>query len=230
MSHTVILSPHLDDAVFNCWHILNQHPVTVMTVFAGLPAPGTVRLWDGLCGERDSHRMVQHRREENERALKKSSASIKYLDFLDVQYRGTAPILDMLVREIIAQAPHNSIFLVPLAATQLWRHPDHVLLRKAGLMLKDLGRQVAFYPDIPYMHLPKYATDAHLHKLASRASRCIGLAVTTKMYWLTTDEKSAKRQAMKTYQSQYRMTNLVSFGGLSRAVKRNYELVLEVAS
>ena len=42
----VILSPHLDDAVLSCWHVLSgPADVRVINLFAGLPALGAAPGW-----------------------------------------------------------------------------------------------------------------------------------------------------------------------------------------
>ena len=227
MVKTVILSPHLDDAVFNCWHTLNQPNVTLLTVFAGIPLAGTSGVWDKLCGEPHSDMMVKRRRAENKQALDGLGVSIQYLNFLDAQYRTIALTADNVLTEIINATSLQSVFLVPLAASSLRRHVDHVLLRKVGIMLHQLGRRVIFYPDIPYMSLPKHISDASLGRLLSQSSRVTGLNLGYRVLQLSDTQQQAKRQAMRTYTSQYNMTNLISFGGLHRATKRNYELLLE---
>jgi hypothetical protein len=43
---TVILSPHLDDAVLSCWHTLAATgEVAVINVFAAIPAPDQPLSW-----------------------------------------------------------------------------------------------------------------------------------------------------------------------------------------
>jgi len=51
-----ILSPHHDDAVLSCWHVLSgPGEVLVINVFAGIPGPqGGDRAWDRGAGVSDS--------------------------------------------------------------------------------------------------------------------------------------------------------------------------------
>src|SRR3954468_1605952 len=53
MTATTILSPHLDDAVLSCWHVLTgPGEVAVVNVFAGVPPAGApVGWWDRLSGD-----------------------------------------------------------------------------------------------------------------------------------------------------------------------------------
>ena len=64
---TVILSPHLDDAVLSCWHVLTQPgEVVVITVFAGVPTGLTAPAWwDRYTGATDSGERVRERIEED---------------------------------------------------------------------------------------------------------------------------------------------------------------------
>jgi hypothetical protein len=42
-----ILSPHPDDAVLSCWHLLSDPgEARVINVFAGIPPPGRTGWWD----------------------------------------------------------------------------------------------------------------------------------------------------------------------------------------
>jgi hypothetical protein len=47
----LILSPHFDDAVLDCWGVIaGPGAVEVVNVFAAAPDPGTVTLWDSITG------------------------------------------------------------------------------------------------------------------------------------------------------------------------------------
>jgi pimeloyl-ACP methyl ester carboxylesterase len=59
---TIILSPHFDDAVLSCWHLLaSAGEVLVVNVFAGEPPAGTLGWWDELAGASDSAAAVRQR-------------------------------------------------------------------------------------------------------------------------------------------------------------------------
>lgn len=228
MSEVIVLSPHLDDAVFNCWRTINEadDDVTVLGIFAGLPEAGTSRLWDRLCGQSNSRQMVLKRRQEDKLALLNTKASIIHLDFLDNQYRSELPKIEKIVSEIVNHSSKSATFLAPLSCSHLWRHPDHTLVAQAALALKKSGRAVSFYPDSPYMYLRKTASKAYLEKLSNFYSKRLGFLVSAKLIALSEQEKSAKQQAMLAYKSQYLATNLVSLGGLNRIAKRDYEIIV----
>ena len=60
----VVISPHLDDAVFSCGDWLATHPgAIVMTVFAGVPRDGALHTeWDNRCGFADASHAILARR------------------------------------------------------------------------------------------------------------------------------------------------------------------------
>ncbi len=225
MAAPVILSPHLDDAVFSCWHLITQPDAEVITIFAGIPASNTATLWDRLCGERNSAVMMRRRRTENESALRANGISYRNLDYLDTQYlhgkRNITEIADVLLSEI---AP-ESHFYVPLANSRLWRHPDHVAVRKVGEMLLRAGRKVSFYADIPYMQMPSHVTSERSDKILKAARQQFENIASVEFHELTKKDQGVKRAVMMKYQSQYSKTNLVSFGTLKRHANLERELV-----
>src|ERR1700728_4929251 len=89
MSHdAVILSPHFDDAVLSCWHVLaSAGEVLVVNVFAGEPPAETLGGWDELAGATDSAAAVRTRVEEDRQALARTGRTTVNLPFLDSQYR-----------------------------------------------------------------------------------------------------------------------------------------------
>ncbi|KAB0640285.1 PIG-L family deacetylase, partial [Burkholderia territorii] len=84
----LVVSPHLDDAVFSCGQLLAQSPGSVVvTVFAGIPAHGTAAPpWDRRAGFRTADEAMRTRRDEDRRALGTLGAHAVWLDFLDDQY------------------------------------------------------------------------------------------------------------------------------------------------
>src|SRR5205807_6153895 len=84
-----ILSPHLDDAVLSCWHLLTRGgDVTVINVFTGAPADSVVPAWwDELTGATDSAQRIRERIAEDRAALSLARRTSTNLGFLDEQYR-----------------------------------------------------------------------------------------------------------------------------------------------
>jgi LmbE family N-acetylglucosaminyl deacetylase len=229
MAEIVILAPHFDDAVLNCWHALVNSNSTVMTVFSGIPSKGTHRFWDFVCGEADSHKMMHERRHENEIAVAISNTDRPqlYLDFLDNQYRSTSLLVNNIVKDVLEKSPKNCSFLVPLAASAIYRHPDHILVRKVGVGLYKLGRNVSFYPDSPYTTLPRRANQNSIARIKKSAEKTLGISISIELNKLSNDQQIRKRQAMRAYRTQYTATNLNSFGGLGRIARRDYEVTIK---
>ena len=140
-----ILSPHLDDAVLSCWHVLTQPGVVVVVnVFAGVPASlGAPAWWDRYTGATDSWERVRERIDEDRRALALTGRTAVNLDFLDEQYREAdelpAPPTAQLERLL---APGARVY-APAAFAD---HTDHALVRAAALELRTRGFAVSFTP------------------------------------------------------------------------------------
>lgn len=151
MNHdaAVILSPHFDDAVLSCWHVLaGAGEVLVVNVFAGEPSAGTLGWWDELAGATDSVAAVRMRVEEDRRALALAGCTAVNLPFLDSQYRqpGEAPgeIAEAL-REVVAA---DARLYAPVSLGN--HHRDHTAVREAALALHAEGADLRLYADLPH--------------------------------------------------------------------------------
>lgn len=222
----IVLAPHIDDAIFSCWHALTTGEAQVYTLFAGIPPAGTTTLWDKLCGTPDSRQMVQRRRRENDQIFKTLGVKAEYLSFLDNQYRHDNLMPHEIVTAVLELSPDNSSYLAPLAGSKIMRHKDHILVREAALQLITQGRKVAFYPDIPYMYLPPTSTAKSLDRLTDRMSDILGISLKLQIHRLDAEQVNAKANAMRSYGSQWSMTNLTSLGWLKIASERHYEITL----
>jgi LmbE family N-acetylglucosaminyl deacetylase len=162
-SPLVILSPHLDDAVLSCWHLLDgPGDVRVVNVFAGKPPPDAAAgWWDELCGRRDSGQAVDERVAEDRAALALAGRAPLNLDFLDRQYRRCDQPLAPVVRALRAALSPGALVLAPGALGPALHipiareagaepHPDHVAVRSAALALRSEGVAVALYADFPH--------------------------------------------------------------------------------
>lgn len=144
-----VLSPHLDDAVFSCWHILaGPEPVDVVTVFAGIPAQGTaVPRWDRITGSSDSVKRVRERLAEDREALALAGREGTYLDFVERQYGAEHPSVDELAGALAERLPASAEIVAPAG---IGGHSAHALTRAAALKLAGEGRPACFYADLPY--------------------------------------------------------------------------------
>ncbi|HKP91184.1 MAG TPA: hypothetical protein VJT75_14560 [Thermoleophilaceae bacterium] len=160
---TVILSPHLDDAVLSCWHLLDgPGDVRVVNVFAGVPPAGTVTgWWDRESGSGDSALAARERIDEDRAALAVAGREPVNLDFLDAQYRDGEPDGAELRAALREHVPPSALVYVPAAyagggGEQRFPlrsdvpHPDHAALRDAGAALRAEGYATALYADLPH--------------------------------------------------------------------------------
>ncbi|HEY4451166.1 MAG TPA: PIG-L family deacetylase [Solirubrobacteraceae bacterium] len=146
----LVLSPHLDDAVLDCWGLLaGERPVSVVNVFAGVPPGGHVTLWDAITGAQDSAARAHERLEEDARALARASRTAHNLAHLDAQYRArfARPRLRELDVALVEILPRVSRVHVPAG---IGGHPDHRFLRRYGRMLRRDGIPVSLYAELPY--------------------------------------------------------------------------------
>jgi pimeloyl-ACP methyl ester carboxylesterase/predicted glycosyltransferase/LmbE family N-acetylglucosaminyl deacetylase len=145
----VVLSPHLDDAVLSCWHLLGgAGEVGVVNVFAGSPPNGgTNGYWDRQTGARDSVVRMRERFAEDRAALALAGRGGENLELLDAQYRDDGLPVSDVVAAIRARLPAGAVVYAPAA---LGEHPDHLLVREAALRLKTSGVDVRLYADQPH--------------------------------------------------------------------------------
>lgn len=146
----LLLSPHWDDAVLDCWGALAERgAVQVVNVFAGVPPSGALAPWDAITGARDSAERARERIAEDALALGCAGRRPVNLPFLDAQYRrpGTAPRLDALDRAV---ADVMSGVARVYAPAGLGGHPDHLLVRRYARLLSRAGLPVTLYAELPY--------------------------------------------------------------------------------
>ena len=145
----VIMSPHLDDAVLSCWHLLcGPGDVGVINVFAGSPPPGSApSWWDRATGATDSAVRMKERRAEDREAFAIAGRTATHLDFLDEQYEPpdqSIAEIAVKLRELID--PEVMVY----APAALGEHGDHERVRSAALELAASGQPVRLYADYPH--------------------------------------------------------------------------------
>lgn len=82
----LVLSPHLDDAIFSAWALISTRPTHVWTVFAGSPEPAVSTDWDRSCGFSSSDETLAARRREDLAAFADTDATVRHLTALDGPY------------------------------------------------------------------------------------------------------------------------------------------------
>jgi hypothetical protein len=146
----LLLSPHWDDAIFDCWSLLTSDAeLLVVNVFGGVPPPGPARRWDRICGGSDGAEMARRRIAEDAEALRRAERSAANLPLLDAEYREPAPdpSLEDLDAAVAAVARSASAVYAPAC---LGTNTDHRLTRRYARGLLAQGIPVRLYADLPY--------------------------------------------------------------------------------
>lgn len=199
----LVVSPHLDDAVFGCGDWLADHPGAVAaTVFAGVPpAAGTCTRtcteWDARCGFTSAAEALAERRAEDARALHIVGARPVWLDFLDSQYGRSPPVGDV-ARALGALIDELRIgrLVFPLGLF----HSDHLLTHQACLQAWQARQdtlQALAYEDGLYRNAP----GALQRRLAGLLAE--GIAATP-VKRAPPRDPARKAQAVQAYRSQLR--------------------------
>jgi LmbE family N-acetylglucosaminyl deacetylase len=203
----VILSPHLDDAVWSCFSLLaREDDVLVATVFAGIPegAPGW---WDVQCGITDSAAHVRDRRAEDVAVLESLGRRAVHLDLLDGQYREEPVPAEEIARALGERVPAARHVYSPGGIG----HADHALVRDAGALLHGRGLPVTVYTDYCYSTREGWPTfvrpdgrpEADEQWRAS-IGHLVGAGLADpRIVRLTEEESGRKLEAMRGYVTQF---------------------------
>ncbi len=146
MIRTLVVSPHLDDAVFSAGEFLASRPESVVvTMLAGAPDPPVVTEWDTDSGFASSQESLEARWREDEAALAELHALPVHLGFLDGQYE-PADIVEMAgaLRDVVDEH-RPDVVVGPLGV----HHDDHERVRDA-VLAADLDVPLYLYADLPY--------------------------------------------------------------------------------
>ena len=198
LTPVVVISPHLDDAVFSCGELLAARPgSTVITVFAGTPETAALRTeWDQRCGFDSAASAINARRAEDRRGLALLHAKPLWLDFLDSQYGQTPTaeeICATLQQALRDLAPDEVV--IPLGLF----HSDHLLVHDACDMALRVPPSVPLlvYEDVPYRSID----DLVSRRLAALAK--VGASATQARLGAQGHE-ALKARAVQAYASQLR--------------------------
>jgi LmbE family N-acetylglucosaminyl deacetylase len=171
----LLLSPHVDDAVFSCAALVERaEPIDVVTVFAGAPEPPRQGWWDAECGFSSSVESAAARLAEDEAAFAGTPHARTYLDLLELQYvdgrtGNERSAIGAAIRDWVTEHPSGTVALPACAGCDRSRsarllrrlrrescsppqHPDHLLLRDAGLeALRGVDATPLLYEEVPYL-------------------------------------------------------------------------------
>jgi LmbE family N-acetylglucosaminyl deacetylase len=151
----LVISPHLDDAVFSCGALLAASPdAVVCTVFAGVPEEALVTDWDAQCGFADAYQAMHARRAEDSAALDALGARALHLPFLDSQYAASGTQTRTDIGAALADVIHRTDCDAVLIPSGLF-HSDHELVHGValGVCLSDASRECIAYEDALYRRM-----------------------------------------------------------------------------
>lgn len=231
----ILLSPHLDDAVIDCWSLLTAPGrVRVVNVFAGVPRPGTVAYYDGLAGAEDSAAHVRYRIAEDRSALALAGRSPRNLSFVARAYRRgrPEPSFAQLDAALVAEVDRCCAVHAPAALGS--PHPDHELVRDYALALATAGVPVRLYADLPYCAVygwPSWVTgerpsphlDVDAYWRRSGGAAPLLTPARAEVVHLDGDGAAAKLAAMRTYR-EFAMLDRGPIGQLSNPAIHAYEV------
>lgn len=219
------ISPHYDDAVFSCGHLLGAAPCsTVITVCTGQPAQCDVLTdWDARCGFIHAAHALQARRAENTGALAALQAQSVELDFLDDQYLQTAQdsaelLIDALAVALSQLQPETVIFPLGLF------HSDHIRVSDAVISLSFQFEAVNWlaYEDIPYCRQTNLV-DARIKQLAGN-NTVITPANDLLATALHACPSTTKERAVNAYASQFRGLGYDDAGPIMQLPEKYWQL------
>jgi LmbE family N-acetylglucosaminyl deacetylase len=225
----LVLSPHLDDAVIDCWSVLTAPgELNVVNVFAGVPPAGSATHWDRIVGARDSAELMQSRIEEDRAALAHAERTPVNLGFLEHQQREDRrpPRLGAIDDALAEAVPAASRLYAPAAlGTQ---HPDHLRIRDYALACAAAGLPVELYADVPYAVVygwPHWVTgdvrDPHLDVDAYWGEPPAG---EPRVVRLDDAQAAAKLDAMRAYTTQFPSLDRGPIGLLSNPKVHRFEV------
>jgi LmbE family N-acetylglucosaminyl deacetylase len=152
LGRLLVVSPHFDDGVLGCGHLLDRATAAVVvTVFGGRPprARRRVAAWDRRCGFTPDDDVVAARRAENAQALTELGVDARDLGLLDAQYRRrpcrAGAVESVLAPVVVGWRP--TTIALPLGIG----HSDHRIAADGALRVADAGgSELIAYGELPY--------------------------------------------------------------------------------
>ena len=203
LDRVVVVSPHLDDAVFGCGDLLAARPgSTAITVFAASPPeyPGSVASWDAQCGFGPADDSMAIRRAEDAAALALLGAIPVWLPYCQDSHvprpggplrppDGAATALEAAIR-----AAQPTAVVVPIGLS----HPEHRCVHDLALEVRDRIPEVAWFAfaEIPYQALPGELTAA-ITRLVGR-----GVSLEPVVLEVGAEHRARKVRAVEAYVTQ----------------------------
>jgi LmbE family N-acetylglucosaminyl deacetylase len=144
---TIVLSPHLDDAVLCAFTVLTgPGDVLVVNVCDGMPPGGRATAWVRMTGGADNAQQMTLRLAEDRAAMAMVARRAIGLRFLDSDERDPDATPDEIAAALSDAVPAASRLLAPAA---IGSHPDHKRTQAAALSFAG-QIPVELYADMPY--------------------------------------------------------------------------------
>jgi hypothetical protein len=231
----VLLSPHLDDAVLDCWSVLTgPAALRVVNVFAGVPAPGPREHFERLAGARDSAAHMRRRLGEDREALARAGRSPINLGFKCLMHRRGRPEPSFARVDAALRAHIAGVSCVYAPAALGASHPDHDFVRAYALALAHQRVPVRLYADLPYCAVygwPWWVTgeqpDPHLDVDAYWSASAGGSSCTrtaAEVVRLAGPDAAAKLAAMRVYRAEFSVLDRGPVGQLSNPAIHGFEV------
>lgn len=118
---TLILSPHMDDAMLSAAALVLNTPSEVWTLFTGDPIPPQTTSWDLRCGFADSHETIVARKVEDKEAFADTPSILRHLPAWEGAYanpqqrRSDIPLLRAEITSWLEEHP-NGVLVLPVCA------------------------------------------------------------------------------------------------------------------
>jgi hypothetical protein len=220
----VILSPHLDDAAYACFSLLEG--AVVVNVFDGVPEAGTLSWWDERCGASDSADQARRRIAEDRAALTPYVAEIRSLGVLEAAYRPDGGADADEIRPVVESRLRDHGDLLSAATVYAPvgggspQHSDHLDLREVTRSLRGaLDFALTLYADDGYCltdgKWPGFLVAGGPEPppwwsqvLADVPE--IGSLEAAERVRLEADRAAAKRRLMEAYETQWATLNEIS--------------------
>jgi LmbE family N-acetylglucosaminyl deacetylase len=221
-----IISPHLDDAVYSCWHALDKN-TRVTTVFAGYPEDAMPSAWDISTGFANARSATQVRIQENAAALGFTGARIANLSLLDTVYRSQPDILDAhaVVEALSGEIDRQATLYCPSGFSLNYWHPDHGIVREAGKILSSQGVDVRFYADVPYCVSPDKLQRWPEQLPVQQIEDLLETDLKSVIIELSPQQALAKQVGVRKYISQFARNDTLAGGVLSDSEMYKWEAV-----
>lgn len=205
----VVLAPHLDDAVLSCFAVLSRPGAarTVVTVFAGVPEPGTAGSWDASQGVAQSDEYMRDRVADDLAVLGGLGVRAVHLPLLDAQYR-TSRLTCRALGRCLEQYVEGADVYAPAGFGE---HPDHVLVRDAALSAFAGMASLRLYADLPYAAARGWSLDCQDGSCEGGLRDVLpGIAFRPRVAGcehdaLAPDMASAKMRSLEGYRSQFQL-------------------------